>query len=95
MRRLAKFIKALDLGGVTEQDLQGWIPVESSMLAKVRFTDRLEVEFTNGSIYAYASVPYELFEAMLEADSVGRFLNTHIKGVFAYKQVEPAWTAAV
>ena len=74
-----------------EEALQGWCPVESSQIARIRYTTRMEVEFNNGSVYAYQGVPVELFMELLEAESVGRFFNQNIRSAHAYKIIEPKW----
>ena len=64
--------------------------VSSSNLASVGYdpnSETLEVEFKNGSIYQYYNVPQFMYERLMEAGSVGNFLNTQIKGTYAYSQV--------
>ena len=39
----------------------------------------LEVEFHNGSVYRYEHVPAEVVQALLEADSMGRYFNQVFK----------------
>ncbi|HEY0036470.1 MAG TPA: KTSC domain-containing protein, partial [Longimicrobium sp.] len=39
----------------------------------------LEVEFLNGGVYEYGDVPDEVYRALLEVDSKGRYLNAEIK----------------
>src|SRR5690606_21006682 len=39
----------------------------------------LFVRFKNGGLYKYRGVPLSVFERMLKADSVGKFLNAEIK----------------
>ncbi|MPZ99124.1 MAG: KTSC domain-containing protein [Dehalococcoidia bacterium] len=64
--------------------------VESSSIASVGYdaTQRvLEVEFRDsGDVYQYLDVPAAIHEALLSADSLGRFLNSSIKGVFGYRR---------
>ena len=49
-------------------------PVESSALASVGYDrDVLEVEFVNGSVYQYVGVPVWVYEALMMAQSYGRF----------------------
>ena len=47
----------------------------------------LEVEFENGGVYRYADVPPEEVVALLEADSIGRYMNTHIKARYPAERV--------
>jgi hypothetical protein len=48
----------------------------------------LQVDFQAGSRYHYHDVPEDLFEALLNPDSKGRFLNSEIKGHYDYEPVE-------
>jgi len=56
--------------------------VKSSVIAAISYDDsgrRLEVEFHNGRLYAYFGVPRTAYEALLTADSVGKYFNEEIK----------------
>jgi len=57
-----------------------WIGYEESR-------NMLQVEFLAGDIYQYAHVPRFVYEEFLEADSHGRFFESHIKGNYAYQKV--------
>ena len=48
----------------------------------------LEVEFNGGSVYQYFEVPYDAYQALKHAESIGRHLGRHIKGVFRCERVE-------
>jgi hypothetical protein len=64
--------------------------VSSSNLASVGYdpdSETLEVEFNNGRIYQYYNVPLFMYERLMQAGSIGTFLNTQIKGSYAYSQV--------
>ena len=64
--------------------------VESSQVVSVGYdsgAQALEVEFAGGAVYQYAGVPDHVHREMLAADSVGRYLNVHIKGAFPYERV--------
>ena len=41
-----------------------FIEVESSMIAKVAYQDRLYVQFKNGRIYSFQGVPKDLFDEL-------------------------------
>lgn len=61
------------------------IPVQSSMICAVGYdakTRELEVVFNNGSVYRYQDVEKEDYEALLRAESKGRFMNERIVGVY-------------
>ena len=63
------------------------IPVQSSNVAEVGYEKDsmvLEVLFHSGSAYQYFDVPEALFSEMLQAESIGRFLNEHIKDSYRY-----------
>jgi hypothetical protein len=66
------------------------IPVSSSNVATVGYdskTQTLEIEFNNGGVYQYFDVSQEIYEALISADSVGKFLNANIKGYYRYARV--------
>lgn len=46
----------------------GWAPLADGGGAQL---GTMEVEFTNGSIYEYANVPYSIFDGVRSAPSVG------------------------
>jgi hypothetical protein len=47
----------------------------------------LEAEFHSGEVYDYFDVPAELVVELLEAESVGRYFNAHIRSKFKFKKV--------
>lgn len=62
--------------------------VASSQIKRVAWqNDVLVVTFTNGSVYAYQDVPYETYKELVEADSVGHYLNESIKYNYEYKKL--------
>lgn len=64
--------------------------VSSSNLASVGYdsgSETLEVEFNNARIYQYYNVPQFMYDRMMEAPSIGKFLNTEIKNAYACSQV--------
>lgn len=50
-------------------------------------TLKLEVKFKTGSTYHYHDVPADLHADMMASPSVGKFLNSEIKGKFDHSQV--------
>lgn len=74
-----------------------WVTVESSNLRRVAYVcapgpeaeydsavyGTLYVEFHGGRSYRYRDVPLRTVDALLEAESVGGFFNTHIKAEYA------------
>lgn len=51
-------------------------------------TQSLEVGFQSGSVYAYAKVDKEAYEAFIGAKSHGTFLSKNIKGKFKHSKVD-------
>lgn len=71
------------------QQLPEMFPVESSNVAKIGHASpaTLFVEFKNGGVYAYNGVDEPLFDRLRRADSIGKFLNSEIKGKFPFVKV--------
>ena len=66
-----------------------WVFVDSSNIEAIRYLDQnqeLEVRFLSGAIYAYHSVPQEVYEEMLNSDSKGSYLNRVIKGTYEFSK---------
>jgi len=66
------------------------INVKSSNVASVGYDEdslTLQVEFNNGSTYQYFDVPEHLFSGLCDADSVGGYLASNIKGTYRYSKV--------
>lgn len=58
-------------------------PVSSSLLASVGYDSDdqlLEVEFHDSKVYQYSEIPEEIYRALLNAESLGRYFNRHIRG---------------
>jgi len=59
-----------------------YVPVSSSNVAAVAYddaTNTLGVRFLNGTEYHYSGVPRDVYEGLLNASSVGSYLNEHVK----------------
>jgi hypothetical protein len=57
--------------------------VTSESLAEVGYDpdlETLEVQFRHGGVYQYYNVPPFMYERLMTAESLGRFLNVEIKG---------------
>ena len=64
--------------------------VESSSVDSIGYdpeTRRLYVRFVGGRGYVYYDVERSVFDALLGADSKGRFVNSEIKGVYDYRRL--------
>jgi hypothetical protein len=56
--------------------------VKSSVIAAVTYDEPqhvLQVEFHTGRIYDYLAVPRRVYQAMLDAESVGQYFNQVIR----------------
>jgi hypothetical protein len=66
------------------------IAVESSSVRAVGYdpaTFELEIEFLNGRVYCYQQVPVAAYRLLLQAPSIGEFVNKQIKPRFTAKPV--------
>lgn len=64
--------------------------VDSSNIEAVGYDEdssTLQVEFKNGGIYQYFDVPENIYEGLRDADSVGKYLASIIKGSYRYSKV--------
>jgi KTSC domain len=56
--------------------------VESSNLASVGYdaeNEILEIEFNHGGVYQYFDVPENIYESLMNADSLGQYFDRNIK----------------
>jgi KTSC domain len=61
----------------------GRVRVDSTTLAAVSYDGaRLQLDFLDGTRYAYSGASPELFRDLLGATSKGSFFNRHIRGRF-------------
>ncbi|NBC08742.1 MAG: KTSC domain-containing protein [Bacteroidetes bacterium] len=67
------------------------IPIDSSMIEAAAYdknSKTLYLQFLNtGKVFAYKGVPEDTFQELLDADSVGRFVRSEIKGLYSGYQV--------
>ncbi len=64
--------------------------VSSSNLKSIGYdinTSILEVEFKNGRVYQYFNVPINVYNALINASSIGKYLNSNIVGVYKYTEL--------
>lgn len=67
-------------------------PVESSSIAEIGYAARervLEILFRNGGLYRYFDVPRSVHRALVAAESIGRYLNRHVRNRYRYRRVDP------
>lgn len=64
--------------------------VTSSLVTSVGYDsdeELLEVELQDGKVYQYRDVPEETYQGLLNADSIGRYFNNHIRE-FSHVRIE-------
>ncbi len=62
-------------------------PVSSSNVASVGYDASsltLEVEFKDGSVYQYFDVPEAVYQEIIRASSVGKFMHANIRNQYRY-----------
>lgn len=67
------------------------VPVESTSIAAVGYDRaklRLAVRFNSGATYTYSGVQPDVHAALMAAQSIGRFFQDNIRGVFETKHNE-------
>lgn len=62
--------------------------VESSVISAVGHTRVLEIEFESGRLYQYFDVPEDIYLAMLESESKGKYFNQNIRNKFPYQEIQ-------
>lgn len=65
-------------------------PVTSSNVVSVGYdpnTLTLEVEFKGDSVYQYFDVPKAVYQELMQASSIGQYLNANIKQSYRYAKV--------
>jgi len=63
----------------------------SSVIAGTSYdaaSHKLLIRYVSGAIYEYAAVPSQVYEKMKKAVSKGKFLNSYIKGSYAFKKLK-------
>lgn len=70
------------------------ISVESSNVRAVGYdspTKVLEIEFTSGSVYRYEGVMVPVWREFVRrkqsGESIGRYFNANVKGIYAFHKV--------
>lgn len=85
---LNRMNKAVQNKGQFTPERMGWVNVQSSNLAAVRYYGtNLYIRFTNGSTYQYFHVPLDVYVDLINAPSKGSFHHQAIKGVYDFKRV--------
>lgn len=81
------------LVSINPETIEQQLPEYKETIATATITDyryeniRLIVNFSNGSVYEFISVPKATYIKMVNADSPARFAKRHIFGAFPYRKV--------
>ena len=63
--------------------------VDSSVIDQLRYEKlRLDVVFKDGRVYRYFEVPETVFEALIGAESIGKFYNRGVKPAYEYMRIK-------
>lgn len=63
------------------------ITVNSSTIEAIGYDGSamtLRVKFKNGALYEYSEVPQYVYDAVIESESVGKALNSEVKGKYEF-----------
>ncbi|RZL41081.1 MAG: KTSC domain-containing protein, partial [Pedobacter sp.] len=61
--------------------------ISTCSITDYKFVDgRLIIDFSNGSVYEFISVPKATFQKMVNADSPARFAKRHIFTAFPWRK---------
>ena len=80
------------LVSINPETIKANLPEYTETITKATITDykfvegRLIVNFSNGSVYEYISVPKATYVKMVNAESPGRFAKRHIFNAFPYRK---------
>lgn len=69
-----------------------WIKVDSKNIAAVRYdeeTETLFVKFNYGTTYEYLNVPKTEYDALMAAESKGKYHHLKIKSQYAFHIASP------
>lgn len=81
------------LVSINPETIQQLLPEYTETITKSTIIDykfvegRLIIDFSNGIIYEYISVPKATYVKMVNADSPGRFAKRHILNAFSWRKV--------
>lgn len=81
------------LVSINPETIKANLPEYNETIATATVTDykfvegRLIINFSNGSVYEYISVPKATYIKMVNADSPARFAKRHIFNAFPYRKV--------
>ena len=66
------------------------LPVYSSAIQSIGYDPEqqlLEIEFQRGAVYRYYDVPPEIHQALITAESIGRYYEAEVRGSYRFERV--------
>lgn len=76
---------------MTSTSKSNWVPIDGSSTihstAYSKSENKLYIRYKTGQIYSYDDVPVSVYNEMLQADSIGRFVRDNIAYEYKYKRV--------
>lgn len=75
-------------GELDQPDMQ---TVSSSNIVELGYdseSQNVYVRFLSGSLYVYKGVPQNEYEGLLNAPSIGAYLNRNYKNIYPYERIE-------
>ncbi len=66
------------------------VPLDSTLLLWVLYfpeETRLRLKLRSGEVYDYSAVPEPIYQALLAAESKGRFFNHYIRDAFPTQRI--------
>ena len=67
-----------------------WWPLDSELLASAAYDackQTLYLRFRSGDVYRYFELPGDQYQALLDAESHGRYFLSHIRNQFRYERL--------
>ena len=65
--------------------------VDSSQIGQVGYDPQsltLRIKYNSGGVYDYAGVPQAKYDALMNAESLGKYFHGEIRGNFSYTKVQ-------
>lgn len=66
------------------------VAVSSSTISEIGYdsdTATLEIMFSDGRVYQYFDVPLSIYEALMNAGSVGQHFHREIRGIYRFARI--------
>jgi hypothetical protein len=64
--------------------------VSSSTISEIGYNAQhsiMTIKFKTGAVYEYLEVPQEIYDFVMNSESVGKAVNANVKGIYEYRQI--------